>query len=116
MGFGLGVSIAAGVAIVLGEVPHANAGSAAGVQSTGLQLAGAIGIAVYGIAFYAAIGKNESLSHYIAGMRWVMWISIALAAVQVALMFWLPKHRLGSEEDIPLGDPELLVFPDLHGE
>ena len=116
LGFGLGVSIAAGVAIVLGEVPHANAGSAAGVQSTGLQLAGAIGIAVYGIAFYAAIGKNESLSHYIAGMRWVMWISIALAAVQVALMFWLPKHRLGSEEDIPLGDPELLVFPDLHGE
>jgi MFS family permease len=116
LGFGLGISIASGIAIVLGDVPHANAGSAAGVQATGLQLAGAVGIALYGIAFYGAIGVTENLSGYLAGMRWVMWISIALAAVQVALMYRLPKHRLGAEEDIPLGDPELLVFPDLHGD
>jgi len=116
LGFGLGISIASGIAIVLGDVPHANAGSAAGVQATGLQLAGAVGIALYGIAFYGAIGATENLSNYIAGMRWVMWISIALALVQVALMYRLPKHRLGAEEDIPLGDPELLVFPDLHGD
>jgi hypothetical protein len=45
-----------------------------------------------------------------------MWISILLAAVQVALMYRLPKHRLGAEEEIPLSDPELLVFPDFHGE
>ena len=116
LGFGLGISIASGIAIVLGDVPHANAGSAAGVQSTGLQLAGAVGIALYGIAFYGAIGTTENLSSYIAGLRWVMWISILLAAVQVALMFWLPRHRLGAEEEIPLGDPELMVFPDLHGD
>lgn len=116
LGFGLGISIASGIAIVLGDVPHENAGSASGVQSTGLQLAGAIGIALYGIAFYGAIGSTEDLTNYIAGMRWVMWISIALAAVQVALMFWLPRHRPGAEEEIPLGDPELLVFPDLHGD
>jgi hypothetical protein len=86
------------------------------VQATGLQLSGAVGIAIYGIAFYGAIGATENLSSYLAGMRWVMWISILLAAVQVALMYRLPKHRLGAEEDIPLGDPELLVFPDLHGD
>lgn len=116
LGFGLGISIASGIAIVLGDVPHANAGSAAGVQATGLQLAGAVGIAIYGIAFYGAIGATENLSRYLVGMRWVMWISIALATVQVALMYRLPKHRLGAEEDIPLGDPELLVFPDFHGD
>ena len=40
---------------MLGDVPHENAGSASGVQSTGLQLAGSVGIAIYGIMLASAI-------------------------------------------------------------
>ena len=52
VGFALGISIASVIAIVLSDVPQSDAGSAAGVQSTGLQLSSAVGIAVYGVAFY----------------------------------------------------------------
>jgi MFS family permease len=115
IGYGLGVSITAGIAIVLAEVPHANAGSASGVQSTGLQLSGAIGIAVYGIAFYGAIGGSSSLGAYLDGISLVMWLTILLTIVQVVMMFSLPRHTFGTGEDIPISDPELLILPDVHG-
>lgn len=44
-----------------------------------------------------------------------MWITIALAAVQVLLMFGLPRHSAREQGELPLADPELLVFPDIHG-
>jgi MFS family permease len=114
LGYGLGVSITSGIAIVLAEVPHANAGSASGVQSTGLQLSSAIGIAVYGIAFYGAIGGSSSLGAYLDGISLVMWLTIALTIVQVVMMFWLPRHTFSTAEAVPLADPELLVIPDMH--
>ena len=72
-----------------GAGPRICAGSAAGVQSTGLQLSSAIGIAVYGVAFYGAVGGSEQLQPYLDGLEWVMWITLAFAAVQVLLMFGL---------------------------
>jgi len=116
VGFSLGISIAAVVAIVLSDVPQPDAGSAAGVQSTGLQLSSAIGIAVYGVAFYGAVGSSERLQPYLDGLEWVMWITLAFAAVQVLLMFGLPRHSAREQGELPLADPELLVFPDLHGD
>lgn len=116
VGFSLGISIAAVVAIVLSDVPQSDAGSAAGVQSTGLQLSSAIGIAVYGVAFYGAVGGSDRLQPYLDGLEWVMWITLAFAAVQVLLMFGLPRHSAREQGELPLTDPELLVFPDLHGD
>ena len=93
LGFALGISIASSMAIVLADVPPENAGSASGVQSTGLQLAGAIGIAVYGIGFYGAIGETTSLAVYLDGIATVMWLTIALTVVQFGLTVLLPRHR-----------------------
>ena len=45
-----------------------------------------------------------------------MWITIAFSAVQVVLMFGLPRHSAREQGELPLADPELLVFPDLHGD
>jgi hypothetical protein len=101
---------------VLSEVPHEYAGAASGVQATGLQLAGAIGIAVIGLAYWGRIGGSEAESAYIDGINAVMWITIGLAAVQAALVLLLPKHKSGPDEEFPLADPELLVMPDLHGD
>ena len=114
LGFALGISIAVTIAFVLSEVPHEYAGAASGVQATGLQLAGAIGIAVIGVAYWGRIDGSEELSAYIDGINAVMWISIALAAIQAALVILLPRHKAGPNEEYLLADPELLVMPDLH--
>ena len=116
LGFALGISIAVTIAFVLSEVPHDYAGAASGVQATGLQLAGAIGIAVIGVAYWGRIGGSEDLDAYIDGINAVMWISIALAAVQAALVILLPRHQPVAGEEFLLADPELLVMPDLHSE
>lgn len=114
LGYSLGIGIAAGIAIVLSDVPHADSGAAAGVQATGLQLASAIGIAVYGVQFYGAMGSRSDLQAYLDGLTWVMWITIGLAIVQAILTFGLPKHGAREGEELPIVDNELLVFPDLH--
>ena len=116
LGFALGISIATTIAFVLSEVPHEYAGAASGVQATGLQLAGAIGIAVIGLAYWGRIGGSEAESAYLDGIKAVMWITIGLAAVQAALVLLLPKHNPGPDEEFRLADPELLVMPDLHGD
>ena len=116
LGFALGISIASGMALVLSEVPEKYAGSASGVQSTGLQLASAIGIAVYGVAFYGAIEKEDDIHNYLNGIEDVMWATIALTIVQLIFVRFLPRHRRVKGEEFPLIDPELLVIPDFHGD
>lgn len=116
LGGGLGVSIASAIAIVLSEVPHANAGSASGVQATGMQLASAVGIAVYGIFFYGEVGTSGTLQDYLDGARDVMILTIVLVVIQLVLIPLLPRHRFAPGEDLPLADPEFLVMPDIHDE
>jgi len=70
---------------------------------------------VYGVAFYGAIGGSTRLQPYLDGLEWVMWITIAFSAVQVLLIFGLPRHSAREQGELTLADPELLVFPDLHG-
>ena len=114
VGFSLGVSITAVTAIVLSDVPVADAGSAAGVQSTGLQLSSAVGIAVSGVAFFGAVGGRDGLQPYLDGLTWVMWVTLAFTAVQAGLAFLLPRHSAREAGELTFTDPELLVFPDLH--
>lgn len=116
LGFGLGVSIASGMAIVMSDVPAEHAGSASGVQATGLQLASAVGIAVYGLLFYGEVGAQGSLQDYLDGARDTMFLMLGLVAAQLAMIPLLPKHRFRRDEELPLIDPEMLVIPDLHDE
>ena len=114
LGFSLGISISAGVAIVLSNVPQSDSGAAAGVQATGLQLSSSLGIAVFGVPFYAAVDGSQSLQPYLDGLRWVMWIAVGLVALQVLFTFRLPRHGARDDIEIPITDNEFLVFPDLH--
>ena len=116
LGFALGISIASGMALVLSEVPQSFAGSASGVQSTGLQLSSAIGIAVIGVAFYGAVEQSQDIHNYLDGIEAVMWATIALTVLQLFFVRFLPRHERVEGEEFPLIDPELLVIPDLHGD
>jgi MFS family permease len=105
IGLALGIALAAVLAIALSDVPAADAGSAAGVQATGLQLSSAVGIAVYGVAFYGIIGTSTRLQPYLDGLSAAMVITIGLAAVQALLVLGLPRHRRDRAYPAPSAPP-----------
>jgi len=114
LGFALGISIACSIAFVLSDVPHESAGSAAGVQATGLQMAGAVGLAIFGVAYYASVASNDQVEGYLQGLTWVMWLSVAFAVIQFATIRFIPKHTSVTEDAMVMVDPEMSVMPDLH--
>ena len=104
-GFSVGVIMAAAMAIVLHEVPPAVAGSAAGVQSTSLQLFSSVGIAFFGMIFYGTIGDSTDLASYLDAIRNVEWIVVGIAALQIAMAFLMPRHRFAPDEELTPVDP-----------
>jgi MFS family permease len=114
-GFSVGVVMAAATSIVLHEVPPEMAGSAAGVQSTSLQLAGSMGIAFFGLVFYGTIGDSTDLATYLDAIDNVQWLVLGLALVQIAMVALMPRHRVGRDEELTPVDPEMAVLPDFHG-
>jgi MFS family permease len=115
LGFALGISIAATIAITLADVPEISAGSASGVQSTVLQLASAVGIAVFGIVFFGVLGEADDRQAYLDGLGATMWLTAALCVVQLGVYRWLPARTTATPHPIPVADPENLILPDLHG-
>jgi MFS family permease len=113
LGFALGISVSATIAITLAEVPERHAGSASGVQSTVLQLASAVGIAVYGLTFFGVIGDADGTGPYLDGLDATLWLTAGLCVVQVALTPLLPRRSGTGPHPIPVADPENLVVPDL---
>jgi EmrB/QacA subfamily drug resistance transporter len=91
VGFGIGLVLVPLSATVLGQVPAANAGAAAGVLATSQQIGGALGVAVIGVVFYAAL--DAGTSHAFAVALWVLGGLTALTAVIVQA---LPAGRARS--------------------
>ncbi|MFJ6793797.1 MFS transporter [Streptomyces sp. NPDC091268] len=88
-GFGM---VGAGLAgLTLSQVGHQDAGSAAGLFNTAMQLGAALGIATASVVFFqhAPAGSHgATVTHAFAGS---VWYVIAALAVMWALMFRLPK-------------------------
>ncbi|WP_433547149.1 MFS transporter [Streptomyces sp. CA-294286] len=88
-GFGM---VGAGLAgLTLSQVGHEDAGSAAGLFNTAMQLGTALGIASASVVFfqYAPAGSHgTTVTHAFAGS---IWYVVAALAVMWALMFRLPK-------------------------
>lgn len=88
-GFGM---VGAGLAgLTLSQVGHQDAGSAAGLFNTAMQLGTALGIATASVVFFnhAPAGSHGiTVTHAFAGS---VWYVIAALAVMWALMFRLPK-------------------------
>ncbi|MEU9256147.1 MFS transporter [Streptomyces sp. NPDC048270] len=88
-GFGM---VGAGLAgLTLGQVGHEDAGSAAGLFNTAMQLGTALGIATASVVFFhhAPAGSHGTIvTHAFAGS---LWYVIAALTVMWALMFRLPE-------------------------
>jgi len=112
-GFAVGVSMSAATSIVLHEVPGRVAGSAAGVQATSLQLAGAVGIAFFGLVFYGTIGDATGVDVYLDAIDAVQWVVLGLAVVQIAMVALMPRHRIAPDEELVAIEPEMALLPEL---
>ena len=95
-GFGIGMVLVPLTATALANIAADHAGAASGVLATGLQVGGALMIALIGVVFFGALGRRD-FAHAFA----VSLVALAaLTAVTAALVQLLP--RPGSQV-IPAG-------------
>ncbi|MBW5422011.1 MFS transporter [Streptomyces sp. BG9H] len=91
LGVGFGM-VGAGLAgLTLSQVGHEDAGSAAGLFNTAMQLGTALGIAMASVVFFShapAGSHGTTVTHAFAGS---VWYVIAALTAMWALMFRLPK-------------------------
>lgn len=75
---------------VLADVEERHAGLAAGVVMTALQVGAALGVAVVGGIFYAALGAHPDPGAYAHAFSLALACNIALLGVGSILAFLLP--------------------------
>ncbi|NBE94074.1 MFS transporter [Nonomuraea sp. KC401] len=94
-GLGLGLAAPILVNVVLAGIPGRNAGAAGGVLSTVNQVGGAIGIAVLGTVFFAAVTGSTTgtpgSADYGHALGIVLVVSAALYVVAALVTLALPK-------------------------
>jgi EmrB/QacA subfamily drug resistance transporter len=92
-GFGFGLAVAPLFGLVLASVDDAEVGSASGVLNAVQQLATAMGVAVLGTVFFAALPSPG----YVDAIEWVLILVAALTAAGMLLGLLLP-HQPREEE------------------
>ncbi|MEU0189806.1 MFS transporter [Streptomyces afghaniensis] len=94
-GLGLGLAAPILVNVVLAGIPGRNAGAAGGVLSTVNQIGGAIGIAVLGTIFFAAVTGSTTgtpgPADYRHALSIVLVVSAVLYVVAALVMLALPR-------------------------
>jgi len=87
-GLGMGLVVAPLFDVILASVTNEETGSASGLLNAGQQLAGAIGVAVLGTIFFAAL--NDVGFH--SAFNRTLWVEVGSLAVMVVLAGFLPRH------------------------
>ncbi|MBI1759665.1 MAG: MFS transporter [Actinobacteria bacterium] len=91
VGIGNGLAVPALIGAVLAGVRPQQAGGAAGILTTSQQFASAIGIAVLGTVFFAALGGRTDTAGFASALQWEASFSFALALVAAAVSTRLPR-------------------------
>ncbi|MFE1886222.1 MFS transporter [Streptomyces diastatochromogenes] len=94
-GLGTGVTLPALTGVVMSKVPPQQAGVASGLLSTGQQFANTIGVAVFGVIFFNALGDHPSKSGYVHALTVVGGTGIVLSLATLAATFLLPRGPMG---------------------
>jgi predicted MFS family arabinose efflux permease len=87
-GIGVGLVVAPLFGFVLAAVDDDEVGSASGILNALQQLASAVGVAVLGSVFFAALPAPG----YVDGLERVLLLTIGLAVAAMALALLLPRH------------------------
>jgi len=91
-GAGMGMAVAPLAATILSRVAPQHAGAAGGVLATTQQVGNALGVAIIGIIFYAALGHGHDHS-YPAAFSHSLFYLIAVEVVLALLVQLLPRLR-----------------------
>jgi EmrB/QacA subfamily drug resistance transporter len=93
-GIGQGLLLTPLINAVLSRIGADDAGAASGILSTAQQVGGALGVALVGVVFFAALGPHGRGSHaYAHALSAAVLVNIILAAATTALVFALPGAR-----------------------
>jgi EmrB/QacA subfamily drug resistance transporter len=91
-GLGMGMAVAPLAATILSRVAPQHAGAAGGVLATAQQVGNALGVAVIGIVFYAALGDGAGRSYPAAFSHSIGYL-IAVEITLAILVQLLPRAR-----------------------
>ena len=92
-GFGIGLVVAPLFGFILAAVDDQEVGSASGVLNALQQLASAIGVAVLGTVFFAALPSPG----YVDGLEQVLVLVVGLTGAAMLLALLLPRHSREEE-------------------
>jgi EmrB/QacA subfamily drug resistance transporter len=101
-GLGMGLCVAPLFDIILASVTDAETGSASGVLNAGQQLAGAVGVAVLGTIFFAAIGSVG----FAGAFERTLWVQIGCLGAMLLLTPLMPRIGRGLGEGALATEPE----------
>jgi MFS family permease len=99
-GFGMGIALTALIDAAMGDVDPAHAGAVSGVLSTAQQVGNALGVAVVGMVFFAAVGGG-----YAHALRLSLVVLVGTTAA-VALLSTL-LHRGNTSTPETRSEPEV---------
>lgn len=94
-GLGTGVTLPSLTGVVISKVPPQQAGVASGLLSTAQQFANTIGVAVFGVIFFNALGDNPVKGDYVDALQVVGASGIGLSLLTLAATFLLPRGPMG---------------------
>ncbi len=103
-GVGQGLVFPTLITATLSRVPSADAGSASGVLSTVQQVSFALGIAMIGSVFFAALATGRGSQAYAGALCTALVGNIALLGLTFLLALWLPRRPAGAEGPGPVGE------------
>jgi MFS family permease len=90
-GLGQGVAFPRLFATVLGDVPSAQAGVAAGITNSVMQIGAAVSVAAIGSLFFTVLGERTGERAYANAFAIAQWT--ATAGLFLALLIAIPKRR-----------------------
>ena len=97
-GMGQGAVIPTLLRAVLSGVHSHDAGSASGVLATVQQVSLAVGVAVIGSVYFAALGPGQGEADFLRAVETALLVNLGLLATTFVLAFRLPRHLAG---DVP---------------
>ncbi|HEU4946827.1 MAG TPA: MFS transporter [Kribbella sp.] len=92
-GLGTGLTIPSLTGVVVSQVMPRQAGVASGLLATAQQFANTIGVAVFGVVFFDALGPTPSRGDFVSSLEWVAGVGMGLSLVTLVLSFLLPRDR-----------------------
>jgi MFS family permease len=95
-GVGFGIVMPSVIKVVIGGVDQQHAGLASGIVMSTLQIGAALGVAVIGSVFYAALGTGWTIDAYAHAFTLALGCNVALLALGALLSLWLAADKPGS--------------------